>query len=699
MGDSAVNENAIKTMVAINAAIRNMRLYPITSAATINSVNKAFQGISQYLDTEDTLAYAESEKNLLISGKPLSEKERQKPQIIAFLDILLNFRVKNLVFQKGISLEEFTAFLQMLLPGPEESAKAGGLKALIAQKQLAHILIDDKIFVSVEENQQVASKEDVRKKVNIEETFAPMVSTLDAVLEREYKDKVSKHLAASMVKKNEDVLGAVLTQKTEGELGEKLFVDIIESLGDDKFERLLYRIKQIYDEAQKSGHQMTDAEFIRQTYQNMLKSVKGERLQAKLREKKILDKARREQHKAKILSGINSLLKGEQAAFHDKDLMQAIPAAIAQMFSKGQGKAVEVLLEKLSGGLSIKIASIRAAVSDALASSLEKLPDDARKDMITRLIPKLAHWIGRKTALTPAVEKIGEYLAEKAGDILMNGRFAQADMILKAFYAARYGKTEKEQSFREFAGSMLKRIPDDTVINKIIHEFRYNEDGRRDQAGKCMVFLADSFAEPLLNILKESQHRSERARILQVISDMGAVAVPFLTQKIQEGKPWYFMRNLVLLFGKTGNENHLDILRPFLSHDDYRVQREALNSIYNIGSKQREEIFLSVLPDASDQLKADIVGMIGASEYKAAVPMLIQILEAKPMIPSKVRNELEEKICTIFGNMMVEDAIPVLMKIADSKKGVLTKVSYSDKVLAAAKKAIQKIRAGRTAEK
>lgn len=699
MGDSALNENAVKTMVAINAAIRNMRLYPITSAATINSVNKAFQGIAQCLDTEDALAYAESEKNLLISGKPLGEKERQKPQIIAFLDILLNFRIKNLVFQKGISPEEFTAFLQMLLLGYEELSKVGGLKRLIAQKQISHILIDEKIFVSVEENQQIASKDDIRKKVNIEETFAPMVSTLDAVLEGEHKDKVSKHLAASMVKKNEDVLGAVLTQKTEGELGEKFFAHIIEALGDDKFERLIYRIKQIYDEAQKSGQKMSDAEFIRQTYQSMLKSAKGERLQAKLREKKTQDKVRREQHKTKILSGINSLLKGEQSAFYDKDLMQAIPAAIVQMFSKGQEKAVEVLLERLSGGLSTKIASVRAAVSDALASSLEKLPDDARREMITQLIPNLAHWITRKTALTPAVEKIGNYLAEKAGDILQSGRFSQSDMILKAFYAARYGKTEKEQSFRDFAGNMLKTIPDDTVINKIIHEFRYNEEGRRDQAGKSMVFLADSFAEPLLNILKESQHRSERARILQVVSDMGVAVVPFLIQKIQEGKPWYFMRNLVLLFGKTGNEGHLEILRPFLSYNDYRVQREALNSIYNIGGRQSEEIFLSVLPDASDQLKADIVGMIGASEYKAAVPMLIQILEDKPMIPSKIRNELEEKICTIFGNMMAEDAIPVLMKIADSKKGVLTKVSYSDKVLTSARRAIQKIRAGRTAEK
>jgi len=210
-----------------------------------------------------------------------------------------------------------------------------------------------------------------------------------------------------------------------------------------------------------------------------------------------------------------------------------------------------------------------------------------------------------------------------------------------------------------------------------------------------MVFLAEYAADPLLNLLKDSQHRSERARILQLISDIGPAALPALSQRIEEGKPWFFMRNLVLLFGKVGNESHLDIVKPFLSFDDYRVQREVLNCIYSIGGNQRESIFSAILSDAGDQLKADAVGMLGAMECRAAVPMMIQILETKTLMTSKARNELEEKICNALGNLMAQEAIPCLVGVSEPKKGVLSKRNYSEKVQLAAHRALEKIRAGK----
>ncbi len=412
MIDRVIQEKAARTMVAINAAIRNMRLYPITSTATINSVDKALQSIDHILETEESLAFAESEKNLLIFGQPLSEKEQQKPQVIAFLDLLLNFSIKNLSFQRGMLRDEFITFLELLIARPEEISQKGGLKSLIAEKKLSHIIIDQKVFVSMDEDQKIASKDE--KKLDIEETFAPMVNTLDTVLDYESKDKVSRHLATSMAKKDEQVLGTVLTQKTEGELGEKLFSHIIEALDDEKFERLIFKVRQMFDDAQKKGNKSEDAQLIRHAYQNMLKSEKGEQLQTRIRERKEQEKTQKQEYKTKLLAGINSLIKGEKTAFQDKELMQTLPATVTQMFSKGQERIVEVISDRLCEGLNIKVAAVRADVANALASSLEKFPEPFRQNTITRLMPKLIHWISRKTSLTPAVEKIARYLIEKA---------------------------------------------------------------------------------------------------------------------------------------------------------------------------------------------------------------------------------------------------------------------------------------------
>jgi len=680
-------------MVAINAAIRNMRLYPITSTATINSVDKALQSIDHILETEESLAFAESEKNLLIFGQPLSEKEQQKPQVIAFLDLLLNFSIKNLSFQRGMLRDEFITFLELLIARPEEISQKGGLKSLIAEKKLSHIIIDQKVFVSMDEDQKIASKDE--KKLDIEETFAPMVNTLDTVLDYESKDKVSRHLATSMAKKDEQVLGTVLTQKTEGELGEKLFSHIIEALDDEKFERLIFKVRQMFDDAQKKGNKSEDAQLIRHAYQNMLKSEKGEQLQTRIRERKEQEKTQKQEYKTKLLAGINSLIKGEKTAFQDKELMQTLPATVTQMFSKGQERIVEVISDRLCEGLNIKVAAVRADVANALASSLEKFPEPFRQNTITRLMPKLIHWISRKTSLTPAVEKIARYLIEKAKELIKNNQFVQSEQILKAFHSVRYGKSQREETFREFIGKMLEAIADNDILEHLLKEFRFNQENKREQASRTMVFLAEYAADPLLNLLKDSQHRSERARILQLISDIGPAALPALIQRIQEGKPWFFMRNLILLFGKVGNESHLEMVKPFLVYDDYRVQREVLNCIYSIGGNQRESIFSAILSDAGDQLKADAVGMLGAMECRAAVPMMIQILETKTLMTSKARNELEEKICNALGNLMAQEAIPCLVGVSEPKKGVLSKRNYSEKVQLAAQRALEKIRAGK----
>lgn len=693
MIDRVIQEKAARTMVAINAAIRNMRLYPITSTATINSVDKALQSIDHILETEESLAFAESEKNLLIFGQPLSEKEQQKPQVIAFLDLLLNFSIKNLSFQRGMLRDEFITFLELLIARPEEISQKGGLKSLIAEKKLSHIIIDQKVFVSMDEDQKIASKDE--KKLDIEETFAPMVNTLDTVLDYESKDKVSRHLATSMAKKDEQVLGTVLTQKTEGELGEKLFSHIIEALDDEKFERLIFKVRQMFDDAQKKGNKSEDAQLIRHAYQNMLKSEKGEQLQTRIRERKEQEKTQKQEYKTKLLAGINSLIKGEKTAFQDKELMQTLPATVTQMFSKGQERIVEVISDRLCEGLNIKVAAVRADVANALASSLEKFPEPFRQNTITRLMPKLIHWISRKTSLTPAVEKIARYLIEKAKELIKNNQFVQSEQILKAFHSVRYGKSQREETFREFVGKMLETIADKDILEHLLKEFRFNQENKREQASRTMVFLAEYAADPLLNLLKDSQHRSERARILQLISDIGPAALPALIQRIQEGKPWFFMRNLILLFGKVGNESHLEMVKPFLVYDDYRVQREVLNCIYSIGGNQRESIFSAILSDAGDQLKADAVGMLGAMECRTAVPTMIQILETKTLMTSKARNELEEKICNALGNLMAQEAIPCLVGVSEPKKGVLSKRNYSEKVQLAAQRALEKIRAGK----
>ncbi|OIN96818.1 MAG: hypothetical protein AUJ48_00910 [Deltaproteobacteria bacterium CG1_02_45_11] len=149
---------ASDALTIMNAAITNIRLYPPASALIENSINKVYATFLTILEQEDSIVFAESEKNLLIAGQSLSEKDQKKPQVIAFLELLLNFKIKSITFEKGLLQAELRTLLEIMSKKPEDLKKEGGLQQIITSEKLPHILLDQKVYVALDKDQQVRDK-------------------------------------------------------------------------------------------------------------------------------------------------------------------------------------------------------------------------------------------------------------------------------------------------------------------------------------------------------------------------------------------------------------------------------------------------------------------------------------------------------------------------------------------------------------
>jgi len=159
--EPGVLEKAIDFMVAMIAAITNIRLYPPSSAIIGNSIEKTYSAIQEILSREESVSFAESEKNLLLSGHMLNEKDQKKPQVISLLELLVNFGIKNITFNKGLKDREMKTFLEILSQKPEDLESEGGIQAIVADKNLDHILIDQKVYVAMDKDHQIVSGLDV----------------------------------------------------------------------------------------------------------------------------------------------------------------------------------------------------------------------------------------------------------------------------------------------------------------------------------------------------------------------------------------------------------------------------------------------------------------------------------------------------------------------------------------------------------
>lgn len=75
MASQDLHVKAQEALVALNAAIKNIRLYPPASAMVQKSIERVLTFLEAIYESEEELAVAEPEKNLLIFGAPLTEKE------------------------------------------------------------------------------------------------------------------------------------------------------------------------------------------------------------------------------------------------------------------------------------------------------------------------------------------------------------------------------------------------------------------------------------------------------------------------------------------------------------------------------------------------------------------------------------------------------------------------------------------------
>jgi HEAT repeat protein len=695
MKNTQLNEVAISAIVAISVAVQNLRLYPESGTVNITAIESAYRSTIKALEHKDPLVFTETDGDLLICWEALRESELKNISVEAFIELLISQEIRSVTFTKGLEQAEFREFLVIVSSNPEDITRRGGLEKLVAAKNIRHILADYTRQGDADRDENRYSK-DV-KTLNIEETFVPMVFTMDRLLDGVHKDKVADRLAASLAGMNIGMLATVLTQDFENDFGEKLFHRTLSQMGEDKFEDLIISIRRRLDDAalEIEASDLPGISSVRKSYRKMMTSDMGERLQSRIQERQGKERLKHREKIADLKSGLNRILKGDSAPFKDSRIMGYLPKVIMQMFAKDNNKTAWALVDRLGSRLLDPEKEIRNSAAVAFLAVVAKLFPEKRLEAIDRFSNEMIGWVKLENATSRGYEKICRYLEELARDYIKKRQFSGYYRIAETFRQIQGEDADEEEATQEFAAMRLSSITTADVLDLLMEEFQTNTEKQREQAISSLVTLGEASAEGLLDLLKESRNRSERARIIQMISDIGEPAVPALTRRIRAGEAWYYMRNLIRLLGKIGSERDLEVIRPFLMHEDSRVQREALNTIYAIGGEQRTKILLSRLAVVEDHLKTEIVGMLGALKSEGAVPVLLEILESKSHSGSKASNELEEKICHVLGSLGSPEAIPVLNSIVQQKRGLLTKKTYNEKIHKAAERALEEIHSRR----
>lgn len=153
-----VARRAVELLIALNAATINIHMYPPTSDMISASVETAFARMDPLLAETGKLTLGEADNMLLINGERLHERDQIRPPVLSFLDSLRKRDVYSITLSKGMEEEEFTNFLEIMAREPEELRQQGGLAMEVEREGCSHILVNEKRFVSIADDQVIGTE-------------------------------------------------------------------------------------------------------------------------------------------------------------------------------------------------------------------------------------------------------------------------------------------------------------------------------------------------------------------------------------------------------------------------------------------------------------------------------------------------------------------------------------------------------------
>jgi len=332
---------------------------------------------------------------------------------------------------------------------------------------------------------------------------------------------------------------------------------------------------------------------------------------------------------------------------------------------------------------------------NVMHGAIESLPSEEQKHMLKKSSLRAAEWVEMETTITPAYEEICHRLKILLQNFIKNGFFVEAHPIIDAFSKIYTGALKKDFKGREISLEVLRHLASDDNINIIFKQIKIDEKKGTPGASYILYLILAGFSDiiinKLLNSLQDTSDSKERISIIHVIEEIGQRAIPTIKERITVNAPWYFLRNLAYILGRIGNETSVDLLRPLLLHKDKRVCKEAFKSIGQIGGNKKGSLVLSVLSQADQELRINIIEMLGKIRCTEAVPKLLDMLKNKSSMAKDDQISLQEKICNALGSIGSNEAIKALSEIAESKSFLGIR-SHPDEVRHAAKRALTSIK-------
>ncbi|MBU0943264.1 MAG: cyclic nucleotide-binding domain-containing protein [Proteobacteria bacterium] len=718
-------QDGLETLKLMNAATTALRLYPEQSVKVTNAIEKAYQGVKAFLRKHELFRFSLQDGAALLQGEPVDKRTREHLKLLTVTEQLRKLELHELVLKKGFDRKIFKKMLSVFSATPEQVQKAGGGRGFIEQLGLTANFPEQFVPGREDEEEKKKRKERVervlgrlsqggvrrehilyllgRKKgenvgaelqqifqipeqsiriiaaatysllqrlqqehiIVVSPVFSQMLEKVDSFLEeKQYAEIATK--AASLLGPylDEASLLMFVCQEFSPPFGDFFYnaqVNLIETTA------LKNLLKWMQEQQERGGggnkKLIPQLKVLYGSHARLIATSRVKQLQARVATKEILEQTEQGRKGKRVQAGITALAKGEMSSLSHEEVRLNLPATIEKLLNNDKEPLAAAIIQNLVTSLKEKENMLRPFLAQSIGGVAARLATLERWDWLEKLTPVCLAWICEAEIADRSYENHVTALQAMMSHAWKSDNDELAERILNVFYHIRIGGLEKPEAIRTLVGRIQDKGVDLTILQSYLE--------------RCFVKPVDEMicrkismqgpvaARFMLDALLASENRSDRIRLLKILSGVEKQLPPVLLERLPKPMPWFGKRNLVRLLAETGSEKDAEAVLEYITHEDLRVGQEALNCIVKIGGMSTQKYLLQILPLASIRFKTQAVKALKAWADNAIVVPLIELLEECELYRGLEKTMLVIEICNTLGVTGAASALPVLQKIVD----------------------------------
>ncbi|MEO0226431.1 MAG: HEAT repeat domain-containing protein [candidate division WOR-3 bacterium] len=596
---------------------------------------------------------------------------KKLPIVKSLVDRFTQLGIKSITFDVDATDEDIKGFFLAMASTPAEISDYGDIVSLLRTKGVLKVKLN-KYRVGV-----FSSEEEV-KEINWTNFLESIALSQESQSEEERIKQLGSFLAGVGVIGSEPV--ETQTSKVIGGL-EKIALMIADQYGEERWNEysiIFSRILAVLSPTIKKNilKYKTENKKLATLFKSLIPTMSDEDIIDIIATKAKEKKDTSEDEIIDILKNVAgtrlpSILSTVRANFPELNFEKIVSQLMAELKTiKGTEVADKFMSKNLEAEMRSFFPQLREAAPEERVKAIEgllafskKLFDAKDYELLRLLIDRLDSMSDTEENIT-VFKKIMEAIKLL---YLKSEELGFADII--QFISKKFSRhlIRKEKVFLDKKNVVIKIIGDIRDQNYLAELVSLLWDpGTFVEAREALIAMSDFSLPILIDTLKETEDKSVRLKIIDVILRIGEKAIP-QTLKLLSSDDWFVKRNGLFILGELKAKDAVDEIGRLLDSKEEQVQIEVLTTLSKIGTEKTKEYIKKGLDSQFPQVVIAAMKNLTKEDVKPKLPQIIQLLKRRKGTPDEKEEALRIGLINLLGELGDDSVVDRLIEILDEK--------------------------------